>query len=1644
MTPRLLALAALLGLSPVAPATAQTVQRVTNTAQLSWSDSSDRREVSSNTVSLAVDRIKVPTRLSFRLPPVGHEMSGSRCETMPRLRFTPAPVDEAAYAGSAPLETVDNHQPYFIVLENAGGNRDAARREEAIITATSGATSLQVVLLETGNNTGVFAGGISPPGRNPGNAACDPRLDRGARVILTFEEDDHSYGSTSEQLVDPAGYVFDSQTGALVDGAVVTLLDEQNRPAVVYGDDGISRYPATVISGGHTTDSSGRLYDFPQGNYRFPFVAPGKYHLRIQPPARYTAPSVRSAGELARLRDPSGRPFILNGASTGGVFEIVEPDPFYADIPLDREGETALLLTKTASVREASPGDFVQYRVTLENRGSAPAQGVQLTDILPEGLRYERGSHTGAGTPAVSADGRTLNFPLAQVAAGASVEVRYVVSIAPGAPVGEAINRVLASGSAGATSNEAAAAVRIRPLLFTDGFTVTGRVTEGGCGDPVDKRRGVPGIRLLMEDGTFVVTDRDGLYHFEGVRPGRHVVQLDTGSLPASHTPVACDIDTRQAGSAISRFVEADGGLLKRVDFQLKPTGKAAAADTLPIAIADDANAAGNRDWLIGQTPGVEMLFPTVGHNPRAPVLRVAIKHLPAQRVRLSLNGQLVDPLLFDTTDQAGDVAVSRWSGLPLVDGDNKLHADVLAGEGQVVASFDRVVRSTSTAVSASVVADRSRLIADGVTRPLVAVRVVDATGHPVRAGTTLPFRVDRPHVAAVDPTLAQDGTPGAATIARVVGDDGLAFIALEPTTQTGAVRVVASFTGEKSTHDRELRAWLSGAAKDWVVVGFGAGTVGHNTLDRHARTLARADRDTLMTDGQLALYAKGRIKGSWLATIAYDSDRRRDRDRGLLGTIDPNRYYTVYGDGTRQGYDAPTERKLYVRLEAPEFYALFGDYETGLTQSQLGRYSRTLNGGKLAYESANVSVTAFAAHTDELYARDEIPGNGLSGPYRLSGRDIVPNSDKLRIEVRDRFRSELIVSSTALTRHLDYDIDTAMGTIRFRQPVLTRDAAQNPIFIVVDYETYGRTGALVAGGRAAVRTSDRRLEVGATALHDSTVGTANLLAIDVKGELSATTEVRAEAATGGRGGFKAGQAFLVEAEHHGAALDLLAYARQQDQRFGVGQQNVVEAGTRKLGVDGRLRLGDRVSLTTTAWHQDSLETAGTRLAADVRLELQRAGGTLFVGGQLAQDRGIDGRERDSRLLTLGGTQALFDGKLTLAAQTQVAPGGDKASVDFPVRHQVTGALKVMDGVRLLGGYEIAEGADYTAHTAQVGFDVAPWAGGKLSSTLNQQAAGENGQRLFAQYGLTQSLQLGSRWSVDATLDASSTVRGAIPTGAVISAFHPVASGGSLAQDGAGDYAAVTLGTNYRADRWSANGRIEYRISDAGDRFGITASVLRTLGEGKTLASSLRWSQVTQDSGAVASFATADLSVAWRPLDSNWSVLERFELRRERADAGFDDRNVLGVPSFGGGFQATLRAVNNIALNYRTGPEGLGHGTEATLYHGIKWVKGSFGPQDFTGLVNVVGFDLRRDLGRHLDIGIAGSVQHAWERKVVSYSVGPTVGVSPARNLWLTAGYNVAGYRDRDFEADRYTRAGPFITARLKFDQAMLGKVGGR
>ena len=955
-------------------------------------------------------------------------------------------------------------------------------------------------------------------------------------------------------------------------------------------------------------------------------------------------------------------------------------------------------------------------------------------------------------------------------------------------------------------------------------------------------------------------------------------------------------------------------------------------------------------------------------------------------------------------------------------------------------------------------------LVADGVTRPIIAVRLTDRDGRPAHHGTVGDFSVPAPYAPAIEVDAQQanqlSGLERGRPVWRVEGDDGIAYIELAPTTASGSINITFPLRDGEVSREQRIETWLDPGDRPWTVVGFAAGTVGFNTLDERLEDLTDDD-DNINVDGRVALYAKGRITGKWLMTLAYDSDKEEDETR-FQGVIDPRRYYTVYADRSEQRYDAASVRRLYLKLERPQFYALFGDYETGINEPELARYQRSFNGIKAEYRNEQVSLTGFGADTVNRFRREEIQGNGLSGPYALATRDILANSERITLETRDRLRSDRIIDRKELTRHIDYDIDYLAGTLRFREPILSRGSGFDPQFIIAEYEVLGVAGRdLNAGGRATYQTADKKFKIGATAIHDEndTVKT-DLLGVDIRYRPSLKTEFRAEIAatdneakvTGALNttpsGGESAMAWLVEAEHHGSKFDVLAYVRRQSSGFGLGQINSAETGTRKFGIDARVRISDKLSIATTSYQEDFLSTNARRRAGTAALEY-RSDNTAFRAGIVyAEDRLSDGTVNRSTLARLGATQKLFDGKLELDAQTEFALGGKDESIDFPARHSFTARYAITNDIKLVGTYEIADGENIDARTARIGVDVAPWDGARVVASANQQEITEYGPRTFAAYGLTQSIPLDDKWTVDFSLDGNETL-GGFDRSDVINEQQPVASGGFLGSDGSltEDFVAVTAGATFRTEDWSWVSRAEYRDGDLSERYGFTSAILKQIGEGSSLGALGSVFYAEDQSGTSTRLIEAEASWAHRPADSRWSWLEKLEFREDkvrRATAGTSGP-IGGAPLLIDGNATSRRIINSLSVNYTPIDEDDGVFTESgeySFFWGSRYVFDKFGQDDVEGWSNVVGADIKFDLSDTIDIGGQATARIGSDFDTIAYSGGPSVGITPFKNGYISLGYNVVGFEDRDFEESRYTRDGPFITFRLKFDQQTLGNLG--
>ncbi len=1649
-------------------------QTITNTASAEWTQPSGTVTIQSNTV--AFDVVPRPAALeTFVRAGAGQSLAFTASSCGGDVLAVPGGLQgDQAVASAERTSSVRIGEQFFFRVSASGANLDPAAIDsiEATLTTTSGDRET-IRVYETAPDSGIFVGAVPttaiPP--SPREDDCRLSVSPGDQISIECRQSGHSTPiavGVLDVLADPFGLTFDSDDGTPVSGAKVTLVDAlTGAPAAVFADDGVTPWPSSMISGEAVTDGAGNVYPMLPGEYRFPLARLGQYRLLVEPPAPYTAPSKATAASIAGLARPDGHAFIIDPGSFGAAFALTSPAPVRIDIPLDGPS-AAVTLTKTVSKVRALPGDVLFYTVVARNLEARLKRGVVLTDTPSSNLRFRVGSVRIDGQDAGSAarftaDGRSLTVQLGDLAAGAERRITYAMTVRADAAPGQALNRAVATDARG-LSTTASAPVRIERDTLTGRMTLIGRITDGGCavlGDHV----GIPGVRLVLEDGSFAITDADGRYHFEGLTPGTHVVQAMTATLPKGGQFTDCARSTRSAGSASSRFVVGQGGSLIVADFGAQliegsnPSRSAIAAqdeDNPALdakADSDRAASGADTDWLtLGNGP-TDFIFPATDHNPRAPAIRVVIRHRPGEKVQLAVDGKPVDPLAFDGVRTAPTHAVSIWRGVALEGETTRLTARVLKADGSLAAELSRDVHFSAAPAKVEIVPGQTRLIADGSIRPVLALRVLDRSGRPVHAGLSGEFRLSSPYESAeaLDAmrTRTLTGLGRAAPRWMVKGDDGVALIELAPTMVSGKLHLEFTFGDEKQRREQQIDTWVvPGAEQPWTLVGLAEGSLGARTVAENMERSGKFDSD-LGEKARVAFYAKGRVLGKYLLTVAYDSAKQRE-DQELLGVIDPRAYYTVFADGSDRRFDAASRRKLYVRIESSKFYALFGDFDTGFDQTELARYQRVTTGVKGEVNLGGFHAQVFAAKMSTTHRRDEIQGGGITGPYRLSSRAIVPGSEIVTIEVRDRFRSDLIVDRRELSRFVDYDVDLLSGTISFKEPILSRDGALNPQFIVVDYEidrVNAAGGATNAGLRADWTTKTGKLRVGATAITDKGEGArTDLAAVDAKLKLGENTEIRAEAALSRSEGAST-QAWLVEAEHHSGDLDLLAYARSADESFGLGQMNGAERGRRKVGGDARLNLSEAFALTASAWYDDSLVDETHREAAQVGASYRSRLTDGRIAVSMMRDRLLDGTRANSTVLEGGVTRRLFDNKLELDAATSIALGKAE-SIDLPERHRLSARYAISPSVRAVASYEIAKGEGLDARTARGGFEVTPWDGAKVVTTLGQQDVVEYGKRSFAAFGLAQSFDVSKQVTIDATLDSNRTLGGFDIT-RLVNPAHPASSGGNLGDSGglAEDFTAVTLGATYRAGRWSGTVRGEWRDGELADRKGLTAGLIRQLGEGSMLGSGFTWTRAKAEDGASTEVFDGAVAAAVRPVKSPFAFLAKLEFRSDTVvsavagDAGPAGQTALTVT----GDAKSRRLIGSISANWS--PKGEDDGksvqrTEIGLFAAVRRNFDSYEGFDLKGTTVMAGLDARIGLGDHVEIGAVGTVRKAIGDGATSFSFGPQIGVSPAKDVLLIVSYNITGFRDRDFSAARNTDKGLFATVRMKFDTESFGFLG--
>lgn len=751
---------------------------------------------------------------------------------------------------------------------------------------------------------------------------------------------------------------------------------------------------------------------------------------------------------------------------------------------------SSLDITKESDRSTADVGDLVSYRVTIRNSSVSPLTGLEVSDALPTSFYYvpqtARISRLGAKPTEIEprpGANNTLVFEVGDLAGGATVVISYRLRIGVGAE-GMRTNEARATGQYPSgekiVTPAAKATVRVGAGIFSERQVVVGRVYVDANGDGQQDRGelGVPGVRLLLNNGQSVITDSKGLYNIPSLLAGAAVISLDPVTLPAGF--LLAD-GKRREGRNWGRLLRTPlgGGGLLRQNFPLvadpnykaplvnkpdaKPPTVAGAASTpeaeLRTRILSENQKSGSYTIKASESgmlvePGeVMVLSPINGAWSMSPALSLTALVAHGWNIAIEVNGHPVSAKQESErrVDNKHKTVMISFVGVSLKPGPNQVHVTATGpGEGRTT---ELTVYARGPVTRLEIKPERREMKAGGSDLSAVKVSAFDEWGHPAQDGsivieTSAGFlNSDSTDANLLDKEL---GTPErsrkTASMARLMTIGGVATVQLRAAPGVGTARLKASAGDLEATS--EVR--FIPDVRSPVLVGIAEMSFGPGASDM------AASGDNGPARGHLSFFYKGNIGSKNLLTLSYDSARALNRT-GLgdrLFELDPNeRVYPVFGDSSTRFEEAQSNSKLYVRLDRGRSYAMFGDMDAGLGSVGLMAYSRHLTGAVLHLESDNGnSLTVTGARPDTAFARDVFPaGNPLL--YLLNHRDILRGSETVAIEVRDRRNPEVLLTRELLSRSVDYQIDTVTGQLFMMRQISSLDFDFNLVQIVATYE---------------------------------------------------------------------------------------------------------------------------------------------------------------------------------------------------------------------------------------------------------------------------------------------------------------------------------------------------------------------------------------------------------------------------------------------------------------------------------------------------------------------------------------------------------------------------------------------------------------
>lgn len=600
-------------------------------------------------------------------------------------------------------------------------------------------------------------------------------------------------------------------------------------------------------------------------------------------------------------------------------------------------------------------------------------------------------------------------------------------------------------------------------------------------------------------------------------------------------------------------------------------------------------------------------------------------------------------------------------------------------------------------------------------------------------------------------------------------------------------------------------------------VVGLASLTVGKNNVAGNLEPLSVDDHfdRSVFVDGRLALYAKAKIRGKYLLTAQLDSTEdelknfgrnlRREDPRALFRQLDPDQFYPVYGDDSTTSTDVDTQGAFYVRLEFDGNEALWGNYNTGLTDTEFQQFNRTLYGAKLRHKSrattrfgdAKRELTLFGSEAESAAAHVTFAATGGS-LYYLRNTDIVQGSEKVYVEVRRRDSTQ-VLDREILKEGRDYEVDAIQGRIILARPLsqVVSDRGQaiirstplegDDVFLLVDYEYVPESFSaenITAGGRGRVWLGDH-VAIGGTKVVDERAGNDyDLEGVDVLVKAGEGTYLRAEYArseaqqnldnfVSGDGGLSFdsqgsiagadvdGEAIAVEGRVNLAELnpnlsgDVRVWWQDRDAEFSAGRLSE-GVGVEDAGIDAHIQVTDQVEVNAGF---NRLQRGGIGTDKIARLQVDADLGRLSAGIEaryedVEREQGasvLSGATGSGEALLLGGrigyelsdiTELYAIGQLSTDEQGQYEDNDlISIGVNTALSDVASVSLELSDGDR---GSAVVGGVDLAATGGLRINAKSGFGSGAISQFGTSYSFGE-GQELYGTYSIDPDRTVGAR-----------------------------------------------------------------------------------------------------------------------------------------------------------------------------------------------------------------------------------------------------------------------------------------------------------